>query len=594
MEAALLINDEYKEPSFEFDDLIVPESLPSTPVNKCDIFTGDWVPNPEAPYYTNTTCWEIHEHQNCMKYGRPDTDFMKWRWKPNECELPIFNPFQFLQIMRGKSLAFVGDSIGRNHMQSMICLLSKEWETIAFLVICFRRRKLNSFGSLEYAIIRYERLGTKGSFSILEVLGGSKVSKGFCGEIVSRLRASAMHAVVEWPIDVSYTDDFSFKRWKYSSYNFTMTTFWSPYLVRAKQVDSNGGLYNVYLDEFDEKWTTQIKEFDYVIINVGQWFLRPMVFYEKQKIVGCQYCSLENVTHLSWHYGYKKAFGTTFKAIINLENFKGVTFLRTFAPSHFENGVWDKGGNCVRTKPFKSNETRLEGNNLELHTIQLEQFKIAEKEARKKGLKFMLLDTTQAMLLRPDGHPNKYGHWPHENVTLFNDCVHWCLPGPIDTWSDFLLEMLKMEDIVNDDEEFEEEEEDASASHQILDNEEELEAVARSASSDDDDNSPDEAAEDDDEDKQNNRRKGRLSYLLQQTELFAHFAKGDQSSQKKAKGRGHHASKVTEEEEDEEYLKGEKDGLANTRLVTQPSYPMQECLMVNPDEGANPTLVQMA
>lgn len=54
----------------------------------------------------------------------------------------------------------------------------------------------NSFGSLEYAIIRYERLGTKGSFSILEVLGGSKVSKGFCGEIVSQLRASAMHAVV--------------------------------------------------------------------------------------------------------------------------------------------------------------------------------------------------------------------------------------------------------------------------------------------------------------------------------------------------------------------------------------------------------------
>lgn len=36
---------------------------------------------------------------------------------------------------------------------------------------------------------------------------------------------------------------------------------------------------------------------------------------------------------------------------------------------------------------------------------------------------------------------------------------------------------------------------------------------------------------------QNNRGKGRLNYLLQQTELFAHFAKGDQSSQKKAKGR---------------------------------------------------------
>lgn len=52
---------------------------------------------------------------------------------------------------------------------------------------------------------------------------------------------------------------------------------------------------------------------------------------------------------------------------------------------------------------------------------------------------------TQAMLLRPDGHPSKYGHWPNANVVLYNDCVHWCLPGPIDTWSDFLLHMLKLE-----------------------------------------------------------------------------------------------------------------------------------------------------
>ncbi|KAF5452378.1 hypothetical protein F2P56_027382 [Juglans regia] len=73
----------------------------------------------------------------------------------------------------------------------------------------------------------------------------------------------------------------------------------------------------------------------------------------------------------------------------------------------------------------------------------------------------------------------------------------------------------------------------------------------------------------------NNKGPGRLKYLLQQTELFAHFAKGDQSaSQKKSKGRGRHASKLTEEEEDEECLKEEEDGLSGagtTRLLTQPS-----------------------
>ncbi|KAL6581881.1 ISWI chromatin-remodeling complex ATPase chr11 [Orobanche minor] len=73
----------------------------------------------------------------------------------------------------------------------------------------------------------------------------------------------------------------------------------------------------------------------------------------------------------------------------------------------------------------------------------------------------------------------------------------------------------------------------------------------------------------------NNKGKGRLNYLLQQTELFAHFAKGDQSvSHKKVKGKGRHASKITEEEEDEECLKEEEDGLTgtgNTRLLVQPS-----------------------
>uniref|UniRef100_J3KZX1 Chromatin-remodeling complex ATPase n=1 Tax=Oryza brachyantha TaxID=4533 RepID=J3KZX1_ORYBR len=72
----------------------------------------------------------------------------------------------------------------------------------------------------------------------------------------------------------------------------------------------------------------------------------------------------------------------------------------------------------------------------------------------------------------------------------------------------------------------------------------------------------------------NNKGKGRLKYLLQQTEIFAHFAKGNESKEKKPRGRGRHASKMTEEEEDEEYLKEEEDALAGsggTRLLSQPS-----------------------
>ncbi|KAL1197798.1 ISWI chromatin-remodeling complex ATPase CHR17 [Cardamine amara subsp. amara] len=172
----------------------------------------------------------------------------------------------------------------------------------------------------------------------------------------------------------------------------------------------------------------------------------------------------------------------------------------------------------------------------------------------------------------------------------------------------------------------EEEEEQVNDQANVEVDDEELEAVDRSADSDEEDVAPEEApvsddevvpveddADEDEEDEEkaeiskrekarlkemekmkkqkiqqildaqnasidadmNNKGKGRLKYLLQQTELFAHFAKGDPSpSQKKGKGRGRHASKLTEEEEDEEYLKGEEGGIAgsgSTRLLTQPA-----------------------
>ncbi|CAL9755094.1 unnamed protein product [Musa acuminata subsp. burmannicoides] len=347
--------------------------------HSCDIFRGEWVPNPNAPYYTNESCWAIHDHQNCMMFGRPDTGFMKWRWKPTHCELPVFNPAQFLELVRGKSLAFVGDSVGRNQMQSLICLLHR----------------------------------------------------------------------VTYVVDASLTQDEKFRRYYFPTHNFTVASFWSPFLVRAHEADPNGpthtGLFNLYLDERDTNWTTKMTEFDYVIVSAGHWFFRPAMFFEGGQLVGCHYCLAPNVTDLTMYYSYRRAFRAAFRVFNSLEGFRGTVFLRTYAPSHFENGEWDKGGNCVRQQPFRRDETRLDGINLEMYMTQVEEFREAEREGREKGVRFRLLDTTDAMLLRPDGHPSRYGHLPHENVTMYNDCVHWCLPGPIDTWNDFLLHMLKNE-----------------------------------------------------------------------------------------------------------------------------------------------------
>ncbi|XP_015880469.3 protein trichome birefringence-like 19 [Ziziphus jujuba] len=345
--------------------------------NNCNMFRGKWVYYPNGASYTNVTCSEIFDHQNCMKFGRPDSEFLKWRWKPKQCELPLFDAVQFLELVRGKSMAFVGDSLGRNHMESLLCLL-----------------------------------------------------------------ASAVY-----PEDiVSNKTDSRFKIWIYLNYNFTLASFWSPYLVKATETEPNGPTYNrlinLYLDETNSDWAAEIQRFDYVIISAGRWFFGPQIFYENGQIVGCHLCQRNGIKNFTMFYGYRKAFGTAFRTLLNLKNYRGITFLRTLSPAHFENGEWNKGGECKRTGPVSKLEMKLDGADLELYETQVEELKAAEREGKVKGLKFRLLDITEAMVVRPDGHPNHYGHRADENGTIA-DCVHWCLPGPIDTWNAFLLHMLK-------------------------------------------------------------------------------------------------------------------------------------------------------
>ncbi|KAL1557002.1 protein trichome birefringence-like 19 [Salvia divinorum] len=369
------IGDSSSRQTFPSHDSTTAPCPPAAELQQCDLFSGEWVPNPDGPYYTNETCDAIQEHQNCMKFGRPDTGYLKWRWKPDACELPLFEPDRFLELMRGKSLAFVGDSVARNHMQSLICLLSK-----------------------------------------------------------------VAHPV-EW------SDPSGKQIWyQYKEHEFNISIFWTPFLVKTGILDPSLGCpFDLYLDEFDDTWSNQIANFHYVIISAGSWFFRPSYFHLHHHLHGCLYCPVpdSNITHLTPAFAYRRAFQTAFRAINSVAGYNGVTFVRTFAPSHFEGGAWDQGGNCLRTRPFMRNETALEESALEFYTIQVEELRIAR--TLNGGRRFVLFDTTKPMLLRPDGHPSIYGHLPGVKLVMPNDCVHWCLPGPIDAWSDFLQELLRRE-----------------------------------------------------------------------------------------------------------------------------------------------------
>lgn len=89
----------------------------------CDFTKGKWVYDDSLPLYTNDSCPFTDEGFDCWGNGRSDKNYMKWRWQLQDCEIPRFNATKMLEMIRGKRLVFVGDSINRNQWESMLCLL---------------------------------------------------------------------------------------------------------------------------------------------------------------------------------------------------------------------------------------------------------------------------------------------------------------------------------------------------------------------------------------------------------------------------------------------------------------------------------------
>ncbi|XP_078152859.1 TRICHOME BIREFRINGENCE-LIKE 7 [Carex rostrata] len=89
----------------------------------CNVFDGMWVPDDSYPLYNSSNCPFAERGFNCLANGRQDTNYLKWRWKPKDCELPRFNALRALEKLRNKRVVFVGDSMSRTQWESFICML---------------------------------------------------------------------------------------------------------------------------------------------------------------------------------------------------------------------------------------------------------------------------------------------------------------------------------------------------------------------------------------------------------------------------------------------------------------------------------------
>lgn len=89
----------------------------------CNMYKGSWRYDKSYPMYHSSACPFIRPEFACLKYGRPNHRYLKYRWQPTQCDIPRFDGKNLLRRLRGKRVMYVGDSVSNNHWTSMVCLL---------------------------------------------------------------------------------------------------------------------------------------------------------------------------------------------------------------------------------------------------------------------------------------------------------------------------------------------------------------------------------------------------------------------------------------------------------------------------------------
>lgn len=251
-------------------------------------------------------------------------------------------------------------------------------------------------------------------------------------------------------------------RWEFRATSTMVVRIWSSWLVRITDdpIDfAPKGVTKVHLDESDDNFMEFLPSFDIVVLSSGHWFAKQSVYVLDEKIVGGQLWWPNKTRRMQMDS--VQAFGQSVETIISAmythPNYTGLTIVRSFSPDHYEGGEWNTGGSCTgKTTPatelFQNKFTNT------MHGKQVEGFNSALKKITKKSGQNQkrvpkLMDITDVFGYRHDGHPGPYRSTDPHKITKPGpdgrqppqDCLHWCMPGPIDTWNELLMEIINRE-----------------------------------------------------------------------------------------------------------------------------------------------------
>ncbi|XP_068638134.1 protein trichome birefringence-like 14 [Aristolochia californica] len=264
----------------------------------CNFAKGKWVPDDRRPLYSGFGCRQwLSEMWACRLSYRTDFFYERFRWQPFNCEMPEFERSAFLRRMQDKTIALVGDSLGRQQFQSLMCMVT----------------------------------GGKEDLEVQDV-----------GKEYGLVKARGAIRPDGWV-------------YRFPRTNTTILYYWSASLCELEplNITNPNTEYAMHLDRPATFLRKYLHRFDVLVLNTGH-------HWNRGKLRGNRWVMYvdgkPNQNKAIAEIG--RAKNLTIHSVVKWldsqlpQHPKLKAFLRSISPRHFVNGDWNTGGSCDNTTPL--------------------------------------------------------------------------------------------------------------------------------------------------------------------------------------------------------------------------------------------------